>query len=382
MACELRDQLHVRAGFVENDPVDVRHVLGDEAETFRLRYGVLPDGNAPADPQGEFTHKNLLYTAASLEEVAARTGRSVADVAAGLARSRGRLRLARDERPRPRLDDKVLSAWNGLMIAAFARAARVLPGGARYRAPATRAAEFVHATLWEPATGTLRRRYRNGDAAVAGYAEDYAYLAFGLLELFQTTGEARWLEWAIALHRRLDELFWDAAEGGWFSTTGAESSVLLRLKEQHDGAEPAASSVAVQNLVLLASLTGDPEAIARVERTFRLFSPQMGRAVPLMLAALSSYHAGTPQIVIVGDPDAADTAALLDVVRRCYAPSSVLVQVDSRGSGPLAEVLPWIASMPAQGGAATAYVCRHFVCQVPVVSPRDLAAQLQQGERG
>jgi uncharacterized protein YyaL (SSP411 family) len=361
---------------------EIGALLGGDADVFRLRYGIRPDGNAPADPQGEFTGKNLLYTAAPLEEVAARTGRSIADVAASLTASRERLRLARGNRPRPRLDDKVLAAWNGLMIAAFARAARVLPDGSGYGDAAARAAEFVWRTLWDPATRTLQRRYRNGEAAVAGYAEDYAYMAFGLLELFQTTGDARWLEWALTLHRRLDELFWDSVDGGWFSTTGADPSVLLRLKEQYDGAEPAASSVAVQNLLRLSSLTGDGEAVARVERTFGLFSPQMGRAVPLMMAGLSSYHAGTQQIVIVGTPDAPDTAALLDVVRRCYAPAAVLVRVDSRGPGPLVGLLPWVASMPAQDGAATAYVCRKFVCQAPSASPRDLAAQLQQVERG
>ena len=127
---------------------------------------------------------------------------------------------------------------------------------------------FVRDHLWNAADGTLLRRYRQGEAGVEAYAEDYAYLIFGLLELFQADGDPAWLDWALTLQRRLDELFWDPADGGWFSTTGEDPSVLLRLKEEYDGAEPAASSVAVLNLLTLSHLTGDPGMADKIERTF------------------------------------------------------------------------------------------------------------------
>jgi uncharacterized protein YyaL (SSP411 family) len=222
-----------------------------------------PDGNAPFDPQAEFTHKNLLYTARPLEDIASSTGLSVADVESSLQRSREALRLRRATRPRPHLDDKVLTAWNGLMIAAFARAARVLDDGARFLDDARHAAEFVRSKLWNPATVCCCARYRKGEAGVDGYAEDYAYLVFGLLELFQADGDPLWLEWALALQERQDALFWDPIEGGWFSTTGKDASVLLRLKEDYDGAEPAASSIGVLNLLTLAHLTPEPKPKAQ-----------------------------------------------------------------------------------------------------------------------
>jgi uncharacterized protein len=268
------------------------------------------------------------------------------------------------------------------MIGACARAARVLPGGERYLGPATTAAAFVQAQMWNPTTETLLRRYRKGEAGVDGYAEDYAYLASGLLELFQASGDPRWLEWAITLQRRLDELFWDPLGAGWFSTTGQDASVLLRLKEQYDGAEPAASSVAVHNLLLLSKLTSDAGAVERIERTFRLFGPQMGRGVPLMMAALSTYHAGTPQVVVVGDPATADTQGLLDVVRRCYVPSAVIVLVAPRFHARLVRVLPWLGPMSMKDGQATAYFCRDYACQAPTVLPRELMEQLQRGVEG
>jgi uncharacterized protein YyaL (SSP411 family) len=355
---------------------ELRQVLGDDAEPFCQRFGVRPEGNAPFDPQEEFTGKNLLYTAKGLDDIGKDTGQTVAEVEAALARCRGRLLDVRARRPRPHLDDKVLTAWNGLMIAACARAGRVAVDGTSFVADAERAAAFVERHLWNAGTRTLLRRYRDGNAAVDGYAEDYAYLAFGLIELFQATGAPKWLEWAIALQARMDELFWDPADGGWFSTTGHDPSVLLRLKETYDGAEPSASSVAVLNLLALAHLTGDATMSERIERAMALFRAHLGRAVPMMLAALSTYHAGMPQIVVAGDADAADTRALFDALRVSYRPTAVVVPALAQHREALERVLPWVKSMVARGGRATAYVCRDFACQAPVHTAEALVGQL------
>ncbi|MBI4885481.1 MAG: thioredoxin domain-containing protein [Acidobacteria bacterium] len=360
--------------------IDGALAAGDAA-IFRARYGVRPGGNAPFDPQNEFTEQNLLYTAATIGEVSSLTGSTEEDVVAALARARTRLFEVRSTRPRPHLDDKVLTAWNGLMIAAYARAGRVLDDGAEYVAAARRAARFIRTHLWNGAEGTLLRRFRNRHAAVAGYAEDYAYLTFGLLELLQADGDPLWLEWALALQQRMDELFWDPSGGAWFSTTGHDGSVLLRLKEEYDGAEPAASSVAVMNLLVLSHLTGDEAMAARIERTFGAFARVMstqGRGVPMMLAALSMRHAGVPQIVIAGEPGAAGTQALTDVVRRRYLPSAVVVPRAGGHRDALSRLLPWTAALEPRDGRATAYLCRDFACQTPATSARELEAQLER----
>ena len=369
--------------------------LGNDADVFRIRFGVLPDGNAPFDPQNEFVHKNLLYTARSLDEIVSATAKPRDEVEAALARARGTLLERRSKRPRPHLDDKVLTAWNGLMIAAFARAARVLhnveadlqvgPGTEPYLAAARRAALFIWTHLWNAETKTLLRRYRRGDAAVDGYAEDYAYLIFGLLELFQADGDAIWLEWALTLQRRQDELFMDPVDGGWFSTTGRDKSVLLRLKEDYDGAEPAASSVSVLNLLTLSHLTNDEMSEQSIHRALGMFAPritQSGRTVPMMMAALSTYHAGMSQIVIAGDRASTGTRALTDVVRRRYLPFAVIVPLFTRdpGSGirdPLTLLLPWTEAMARRVDPSTAYVCRDFACLTPATSADELAAQLR-----
>jgi uncharacterized protein len=382
---------------------DIGDALGADAQVFRLRYGVRPGGNAPADPQGEFVGKNLLYTAQTIEEVALASSRTPDDVVAALDRARATLMNLRNRRPRPHLDDKVLTAWNGLMIGAFARAGRL---SSVYVAAARRAATFIRKRLWNGVT--LLRRYRNGDAAVEGYAEDYAYLIFGLLELFQADGDPAWLEWAVTLQQRQDELFWDAEGGGWFSTTGRDPSVLLRLKEDYDGAEPAASSISVLNLLTLAHLmeAADPQTPKRsheptpssqelgveklgvgsyhdrIERTLGIFAAragQFGRAVPMMLAALSTYHQGMPQLVIVGEPAAADTQALVAEARRRYHPTTIIVPAAPAHQDRLATLLPWIGSMGTKDGQATAFLCRNFACSAPVATPTELAVQLNEG---
>jgi len=356
---------------------EVREVLGEDAELFGRRFGVRPGGNAPSDPQGEFTNKNLLYTATSLDELATASGQSAADVEATLESARRKLFARRAERPRPHLDDKVLTAWNGLMIAAFARAGRVMEDGGAYTAVARRAALFVRKELWKAESQTLLRRYRQGHAAVDGYAEDYAYLIFGLLELFQTDGDPQWLAWARQLQQRQDDLFWDP-QGGWFSTTGKDVSVLLRLKEDYDGAEPAASSIGVLNLMTLAHLTGDEALDARIDQTLRLFAgrgAQSGRTVPMALAALSTYYAGMPQIVLVG-PDHSALAPMKAAVRTRYLPTAIVVPVTSATAAELAQLMPWVAAMQSRNGAATAYLCRNFACLEPAESVEALSEQL------
>jgi uncharacterized protein YyaL (SSP411 family) len=358
---------------------EVREVLGPDADAFRERFGVRPGGNAPFDPQNEFTNKNLLYTARPLDEIAALTSQPLSEVDAALQRARVTLFERRSTRPRPHLDDKVLTAWNGLMIAALARAGRALEGQERFLDDARRAAAFIRTHVWVTSSRTLLRRYRHGDANVEGYAEDYAYLIFGLLELFQADGDPAWLEWALELQRRQDELFWDPQDGGWFSTTGKDASVLLRLKEDYDGAEPAASSVSVMNLLVLSHLTADESMTLKIERTFGGFASraaQMGRAIPMMLAALSSYHAAIPQVVIVGEPGADDTRALRQAAYRTYVPAAVIVPLAPHVHDRLAGILPWIAGMKMRDGHATAYVCRNFTCQAPTTSPAELTSQL------
>jgi hypothetical protein len=372
----------VEGAFYVWTAAELERLLGADAEIARRRFGIEPDGNAPQDPQGEFHGQNLLYVSQSTEDIAARTGRSPEDVVAALGRIRETLAEARASRARPHLDDKVLTAWNGLMIAAFARAARGLasrPAARKYLEAAQRAGSFVRQHLWQPSDARLLRRYRDGEAAIDGYAEDYAYMIFGLIELFQADGDPRWLEWALQLQHRQDALFWDDAGGGWFSTTGQDPTVLLRLKEDYDGAEPAPGSVSVLNLLALNRL-GVDMPLDRAERTLARYGPRLGaaaRVLPMMLAALSSWHAGHSQVVILGRRDADDTVALQAELARRYQPFAMVVPVEPGvRQEATARILPFVGAMSPRGDRPTAFVCRNFTCREPVASADALAAQL------
>jgi uncharacterized protein len=263
----------------------------------------------------------------------------------------------------------------------MARVFRGLGGDGRaaaepYLAAARRAAAFIRERMWNARSGTLLRRYRDGHAEIEGYAEDYAYLIAGLLELFQADPAPMWLEWAIALQRRQDELFWDDAAGGWFSTTGKDPNVLLRMKEDYDGAEPTASSVSVLNLLVLSHLVSEPHWTERIERTLRLFGSrleQMGRGVPMMAAALSAYTAGLKQIVIV---EGAGDDSLDRAVAMRYLPFSIHLRVTSDGQRALAGSLPFLEAMRPVDGVTAAYVCRDFTCRQPVTTVDGLNQEL------
>ena len=362
---------------------ELDRLFGSDAGIVRRYFGIEDGGNAPADPHEEFVGKNILYVARGLEALSQESGRPVEEIVAVLQRARLAMFEERLTRPRPHLDDKVLTAWNGLTIAAFARMARLMRGlgaegsaaGAPYLEAAREAASFLRDTMWTPQTHTLLRRYRDGHAEIDGYAEDYAYLVFGLLELFASDPDPAWLDWAVALQERQDELFWDEDGGGWFSTTGRDPHVLLRMKETYDGAEPTASSMGAHNLLVLTRLLDRPGWMDRLERTLRAFAPQleqMGRAVPMMAAALSTYHAGPSQIIIVG----AGVGELERALAVRYLPHAETLVLTMDQQAALASMLPLVAGMTPVGGAATAYVCRHFACQPPITSADALDREL------
>jgi len=359
---------------------EIDRMFGPDAPIVRRRLGIEDGGNAPSDPHNEFRGQNIPYVAQSVEEIAARTDRSTDDVLRVLAVMRQRMFEERATRPRPHLDDKVITAWNGLMIAGFARAGRVLAESPRrdeWTQAAVRAAESVQRTLWRPDERRLLRRYRDGEAAVDAFCEDYACLVWGLLELFQATADVRWLDWAVALTERQIALFWDESDGGWFSTTGLDETVLLRLKEDYDGAEPAAASVTVRNLLQLAHLTGDSAYADRAQRSLERFGPSLGRVarvMPLMLSTVATWHGRTSQVVIVGHPGA-ERAALEAEVARVYLPCGVQLTIEpGETQEALASRLPWLGAMSMVNERATAYVCQDFTCQAPVTDPSALRA--------
>ena len=202
------------------------------------------------------------------------------------------------------------------------------------------------------------------------------------MELFQTIGEIEWFDWATRLQERQDELFWDGKDGGWFATTGDDPSILLRVKEDYDGAEPSAGSIAVDNLMTLWYLTGNEAFLGKVERTLNRFGNRLGqlaRVLPMIMAALARYHATPTQVVLVGVRGANDLNALERVVASHYLPFTVRVIVSpSEQQDELGRRLPYVKAVQMVTGAATAYVCTKFSCREPVTVPETLNEQLRR----
>jgi hypothetical protein len=346
------------------------------ADWFNYRYGVREDGNVAHDPHSEFTGKNILFEAHTLEETAAHFGQETGDMRAALDRVRGALFAVRARRVRPHLDDKILTAWNGLMISALAL------GGAVLREPlyaeaARRAAEFIIARMYDPTAGALLRRYRQGDAAIPGFLDDYALFTQSLLDLYEAQFDRRHLELAIRLTEKQRELFEDSEHGGFFSTAAGDGNLILRVKEDYDGAEPSGNSVAALNLLRLAQITGRAEFRDSAERLIAAFRSRLSAAamaVPQMLAAYEFLLSEPCQIVIAGERSAPDTQALLDTAFRRFVANRVLLLVDCAQAPALA---PEVAGMHPLDGRAAAYVCRNYACRLPVCDPGELAKLLQ-----
>jgi len=349
----------------------------DEAVVFRRAYGVEAAGNVSdaSDPQGELRGKNVLNLQHDLETIGKLTGINPDKVESLLAAARAKLKEARKRRPRPHLDDKIVTGWNGMMISALAKGYQVF-GDQCYLEAAEQAALFLKTEMFP---GRLLRSYREGPGATPGFAEDYGFLIQGLLDLYEADFQIKWLQWAGELQLQMNSLFGDP-RGGYFSTESAAPDILFRMKDDHDGAEPSANSVAASNLVRLGRILDQRElqdAAARVIGCCAETLDRMPVALPQMLAAMEALMAEPMQIVVAPGNDIHGAAHLLGVIRRYFLPNKVVLFVDSGdGQAWLGQRVEVTRNMKPIGGKPTAYVCRGFACDLPVTDPDLLAERL------
>jgi hypothetical protein len=356
------------------------HVQPPAADWFCYRYGVAEGGNVASDPHSEFTGRNILYRAMTIEETAQQFDRPAEEIRAGLRHAEKILLEARSKRVRPHLDDKILTAWNGLMISAFALGGAVLDEP-RYAEGARRAAEFLIAQMFNPQTGVLLRRYRQGDAAIPGFLDDYALFTQALLDLYEAQFDPRHLQLAVQLTEKQIDLFEDRRQGGFFSSAADDASLVMRVKEDYDGAEPSGNSVAVMNLLRLAQITNRADFRESAERALAAFAPRLSVqpvGLPQMLAACEFYLSQPRQIILVGEQESADTQALLRTFYSRFVPNRIVLLVNSEATRRgLAAGIPTIASMQKLDGRASVYVCHNYTCQLPVSEPAKFAELIQ-----
>jgi uncharacterized protein YyaL (SSP411 family) len=378
---------HAEGAFYVWSRAELGRVVGADADFVAAHFGVVDGGNVPPrlDPQGEFSGRNILMQARPLADTAARFGLEPEAASTRLVAALEALRAARARRPSPHRDDKVIAAWNGLMISALARAAAVPAEAlterrAAYRAAAVRAAEFAERELADGAGG-LRRIWRPGGPTLGGFAEDYACMIQGLLDLHEATFDVRWLAWAERLQNTMDQRFWDGDRGGYFNSPAGAPDIVVRLKEDYDGAEPAASSVAALNLLRLAALLHEPARRDRARRTLAAFRGQWEetpQAMPQLLCALELALEPPRHVVLTGEPGRPDFEALAAVVHERLGPSRALLALDAPGGARAwwASRAPWLAQMGAAETRAAAYVCEEFTCRAPATTPEELRALL------
>ena len=344
---------------------EIDAALGVDAALFKDAYGVTAAGN--------FEGQNILFAGNQPAALAAHHGRPEAEVRQRLEAARQTLFAAREQRVRPGLDDKVLAAWNGLMLAAFAEAARAFDS-APYRAAAIKNADFILGALRRP-DGRLHRSWRQGQARLDGYLEDYANAAEGLLALYETTFDPRCYTAARELMDHMLAHFSDP-QGGFFDTSDEHERLVTRPKDLQDNATPAGNSMAVTVLLKLAALGGDTPYAERAEAALRSVQPVLAQyptAFAQWLSALSFAVAVPREVALIGEPADAGLQALLNVVREGYRPFHV-VALKSPGE---ASPVPLLSGREQIDGRATAAVCYHFACRLPVTEPSALREQLQ-----
>ncbi len=361
---------------------EVTGLLGEQAgEVVNFRFGVMPEGNAVTDPHLEFEGKNVLYAAHTLEETARRFGRSPDDVREVIAGARATLFAERAKRPRPHLDDKILTDWNGLMISSLAAASRVLNEPV-YREAAERSARFIMENL----TGGDRRllhRHRDGDSGIPGTLEDYAFFIHGLIDLYEATFDAAYLAEAARLADLMRGLFWDDAAGGFFFTAEGAEGLIIRTKEVYDGAIPSGNSVAALDLIRLGRLMARPGLESLASDLMTAFSGEieaMPGAHSFMLMGLDFAMGPAREIIIA---EGADPEAVADMVGAVYArfiPNKVVIlrPAADEAAGELLDLAPFLRDYRAPGGRTSVYVCMNHACRAPASSLTDLEALLPE----
>jgi len=295
-----------------------------------------------------------------------------------LSKIRENLHVVREKRIHPHKDDKILTDWNGLMIAALAKGAQVFDEPA-YEQAASHAVDFIlkHLSTTE---GRLLHRFRDGLASIPAVVDDYAFIIWGLLELYEATFEAKYIDHASELNCQLLAHFWDDKDGGLFFTADDAEELLIRQKEIHDGAIPSGNSVCLANFLRLARITGDSSLENKAALIINAFSgrvDQMPNSFGQFLTAFDFVVGPANEVIIAGDIDKKDTMEMITTLRKSFVPNKIVIfRPEGSSSTEIEKIAPYIKSYQSVGGRATAYVCSNFTCQLPTNNPKKMMALL------
>ncbi len=345
-------------------------------DIFAFYYGIQPEGNVAHDPLGEFTGKNILHRVRTVQDAAKHFGLTEREIEQALSGARETLFLARNHRPRPHLDDKVLVEWNGLMISAFAAAYRVF-GDRKYLSAAEAAISFIHENMYEDNMyeneniPELYRRWRDGERKIPAMAADYAFLIQGLLDAYEAGFDASHLGWAVLLAGEMSKRFFDQKQGGFYTTgDGQDPHLLLKAKDPMDNVMPSVDAVAVMNFIRLYRYTGNRDFFQAADRTLAAAADRMEKhpsAVPSMIAALGVSRLTHAEAVVVGSMDSEEADVLADVIHAYPREAISPVWIDGTETREMLSVyMPHVKDMTAKGNRPRVFVCFDRTCHEPV----------------
>jgi uncharacterized protein YyaL (SSP411 family) len=384
----LRDMTSPEGGFYSSENADsereegkfyvwsekeIKDVLGDEDGNLFCRfYGVTERGNFEGG-------RNILHVARRVDEFAREEGMEPDKLREILGKSREKLFRVREKRIHPSKDDKILTDWNGIMIAALAKGAQALDNS-QFADAASSAADFLLNNL-RRSDGRLLHRYREGDAAIPGYLDDYAFLVWGLLELYQTTFQIRYLKEALNLTNQMIEIFWDKQNGGFFFTGQDTEEVLARTKQVHDGAMPSGNSVALLNLLRLSRITANQEFDKRAQALMQSIGGQVVRSptgFTQFLIGLDFALGPIREIVIAGEAKEEKTKEMLRAVHQRFFPRKVLLlHPDGEDGKAIEQIAPFVKDQGKVNGRTTAYICENYACKLPTTDIEQMISLIE-----
>jgi uncharacterized protein YyaL (SSP411 family) len=392
----LRDMTSKEGGFYSAEDADsegvegkfylwtlpqIQEIIGkNETEIFKKIYNLEDTGNFKSQEAEQTAGSNILHLKKTLPDSAAELGVPEKQLLQRLEKNREQLFRIRKKRVHPFKDDKILTDWNGLMIAALAKAGLVLDEP-RYTSAAVKAADFIMRKLRDK-NGRLLKRYRKGNAGLPAHLNDYAFVVWGLLELYQAGFKTIYLQEAIRLNDQMIKHFWDPQSGGLFMTADDGEKLLIRNKEIYDGAIPSGNSVAALNLLRLGHMTGRQDYLQKAESIGKAFSGSVNRYPPghthLMVAVEYALYPNY-EVVIAGKPGAKDTRAMLTALRQPFLPGKIVLlrPADKKEAAEIIRMAPYTEFMVPKNGRATAYVCTEFVCKLPTTEISQMLANLQ-----
>ncbi|WMW24502.1 thioredoxin domain-containing protein [Methanolobus sediminis] len=366
-SAEDADSEGVEGKFYVWTTAEIEEILGKEhAEIFMKIFNVKKEGNFAEEHSNDLTGKNILHTTESMQNIRIWNGEYGDYILQSIEKSREKLFAEREKRIHPSKDDKILTDWNGLTIAAFCKAAQAFDNEDHMKT-AMKTANFFMENMTDN-EGKMKHRYRDGEVAVDAFLEDYAFFIWGLIELYQTTFDIKYLEHALKLNDYLIAHFHDNENGGFFHTSDEAEEMIFRSKEVYDGAIPSGNSVSAMNLLRLAKITGNPELEELADRTLRVFAEKVKSApagYTQFMSAVDLALNGSVEIVIAGEKNDSDTTEIVSFINERFIPEKVVVLKDINSSDRISKIAPFTKDMVMSDNKTTIHLCQDHNCKLP-----------------